>query len=197
MGTPEKPYFDFTSHFDTTVPIGDVRLPIKIRRLERAELDVFMKGWREYVERRGQRDELPADERDTFDTKRLAFMEQAIRENVTLDEGYIRDNGAWVITGDGLIAVFHARPDVLTPILAQVHLQNHLTDVIRKNSNSPLASGTGSPVSAPMSGEPVTGDGPASVASPAGSTDSAGNVDATAPSTSEPSGTAGGETGHG
>lgn len=53
MDTTKTPIFDLTDHFDTTIPLGDAQLPIKVKRFARAELEDFEKKLAKYIYVRG------------------------------------------------------------------------------------------------------------------------------------------------
>lgn len=174
--------FEFHKTFDTTVAVGDKQLPIHIKRLSRAELDALRTEYdRVMVPPRGSApvsaaagsdaevlraaQQAEADRLADWNTKiaddRLRFFEQVIRDDITLDAGLIEDDGKAVTDGTGLIGVFYARRDVLRDLIAAVYVENHLGTLLRKNSNSPRDSGTGSAPSSQARG----GDGPAPTAS--------------------------------
>lgn len=128
-----------------------------------------------------QADGAIAGDPESFKSEIVKFFEDTIREAVTIDEGLIRDKGAWVTDGAGFIGVFHARADVLGSAMNAVCGQNRLSGVIRKNLNSPRATDTGSGPSIQARGEdksgstvaPVVGSGSAkpSAATASGETD--------------------------
>lgn len=154
---PETPIFDLQDHFDATVSIGAKVLPVHIKRFSRSEQEAFEKKWRALVTTRGTA-ELTEEQREERSAQQLQFFEDTIREAITLDEGLVKDRGKWVTDGAGLIAIFHARKDVLGEFLAQIWVKNRLIDIERKNSSSPQDSGTGSAPSSQARG----GDAPES-----------------------------------
>ena len=139
-----QPLFSLGDQFDATVTIGDVALPIHVKRFSRPEIDDFEKKWAAYMlDPRGSAERTP-EELAQREAERLAFCETAIREYVTVDAGLLLDRGKSVTDGAGLIAMFYARKDVLSSFLAAIYVQNKLGGVIRKNSNSPRATDAGS-----------------------------------------------------
>jgi hypothetical protein len=185
----KTPIFNLQDHFDTTIAIGEDELPIRVKRLSRAEMDDFEKKMARYVFR--PRGTAPTDEDpEKREHEQLAFFEDAIRECITIDEGLIVDRGKPVTDGAGLLGVFHARKDVLSDFVAAIFVQNRLGSVIRKNSNSPRASAPGSTASTPTSGEPVTGAEPDSTVANADGSGSATGEGATA-STEDPDASSG------
>lgn len=178
------PIFNLQDHFDTTIAIGDDQLPIRVKRLSRAEMDAFEKKMAQLVFQPRGTAPLSDEDRETRGRQQLAFFEESIRECITLEEGLVVDRGKPVTDGAGLLGVFHSRKDVLSDFVAAIFVQNRLGSVIRKNSNSPRASAPGSTASTPTSGEPVTGAEPDSTAASADDSSSARSEAATA-STSE------------
>jgi|SRR5581483_5654467 len=176
------PIFDLKDHFDTTIAIGDAQLPIRVKRYSRAEMDAFEKKWAALIETPRGTAELTDEQKADRERQQLAFIEDTIREAVTLDAGLVRDRDKDVTDGAGLIGVFHARKDVLSGLLGAVYAQNRLAGVIRKNSSSPRASEPGSAPSTQVRG----GDKPAPTVGSAGRSDSATAADATAASSSTP-----------
>jgi hypothetical protein len=163
-----QPLFSLGDQFDATVPIGDVALPIHVKRFSRAEIDDFEKKWAAHMlDPRGSAERTP-EELAQRDAERLAFCEAAIRDYVTIDDGLLLDRGKSVTDGAGLIAMFYARKDVLSTILAAIYVQNRLGGVIRKNSNSPRATDAGS--------SPIQPRGEAKSDSTAGSAGSSGTA---------------------
>ncbi len=153
------PIFDLKSTFDTTIPIGDALLPVHVKRFSRTEMEAFKTQWDALMNPRGvvEADAAAVAQRET---DLQLFFETSIRDAITLDEGLVRDRGLWVTDGAGLIEIFHARKDVLSAFLVRIYVENALGSVIRKNSNSPRDSDTGSEPSMLARG----GVGPASTA---------------------------------
>ncbi len=149
---PEVPIFDIARHFDTVVTIGEAKVPIRVKRYTRGAWSEFKKKWDALMVTPRGAAELTEVEAEARNEQQLAFMEQTIVDAISLPEGYIRVNGEWVTTGDGLIDVFFARQDVLTDLMGAVLVQNMLVPMLRKNSNSPRDSATGSEVSVPTRG---------------------------------------------
>lgn len=121
---------------------------------------------------------LPAEAGAQFKVDTLRFIESAIVEALTVDEGLIRDRGIWVTTGAGFLDVFHARKDVLVTAVSVICAQNRLSEVIRKNLNSPRASEPGSGQSNPARG----GDGQGRTAGNVEPSSARASVDVTGPS---------------
>lgn len=170
------PLFEFFDTFSTTVPIGRLAiaatettpervlhegtlLPIQVKRLSKAELEVVALQWDTLmvIPRGTANDSGMTDDEKTIAERRrieeweksvrvdrLKFFDQAIREYVTLDEGLIVDRGKPVTDGAGLIGVFHSRKDFLAALVTAVVTQNHLSELFAKNLTSPQGSGTGS-----------------------------------------------------
>lgn len=194
------PLFEFTNTFDSSITIGDVTVPLHVKRLSRAEVDAMEKSWAELmVAPKGsaapgghgpcakcgasadeQAEARRIEEWDTAVLKeRLAFWESTIRECITLDDDLIINRGKSVTDGAGLIEIFYARKDVLRALVTEVYLQNHLVGLLVKNSKSPSASATGSAPST-QEGPAAAGSIPARTATNAASSNSAPAVDVTA-----------------
>ena len=165
----QTPILDLKPHFDATVALGDAQVPIRVKRLTRAEWLEFKKHWDALMEAPRGDGTLSADARAERDRLQLQFIEDTIVSAISLDAGHIRVNGEWVTSGDGLVDVFYARLDVLTDLVAQVFVQHTLQPLLRKNSNSPRGSVPGSEQSIPTRG----GDAPGPTAANAGSSSSA------------------------
>lgn len=147
----DVPIFDLKRHFETTITIGDRALPIRIRRFSRGQWKEFKKQWDALMEPRG--DQQPTEEQTAAREVELEkFFETTIAENITLADGLLRANDGWVTTGDGLLDVFFARPDILTQFVMAVFVENTLQPLTRKNLNSPRDSATSSEASIPSRG---------------------------------------------
>lgn len=197
---PDKPLFEFRTHFDSTLEIGENTLPIKVKRFTRGEQDTFEREWTMHLAPRGldvavafteayARQDQPGfawlrtllravesvkgqlEDASTLEQQRKdqrAFFERTIRDAITIEPGYIVSDGKDVVDGDGFIAVFHARLDVLSDAVFVVYAENRLAPLFRKNSKSPRASDGGSvvPQSVPAPGgnrqEPIAASADAS-----------------------------------
>ena len=171
---PTSPAFEFSDTYPATVPIGSTSIEVKVKRFTKTEREAYEQAFQSHFEARGTI--APA----TNVSDLVAFAEQSLRDYITLDEGWLKDRGEWVTTGEGVIAMFNARPDILAEFLAAILFANRLSDIARKNLRSPRAFEAGSTASTPTRGEPVTGVGPAPIAAPAVGSDSASDGDATA-----------------
>lgn len=171
--TPLTPIFDIGATFPAAITIGDRLLPIHIKNMSRAELQEFKKGFAALFTPRGT-GELTEEAQAAAEKARAAFCDEWIRQAVTLEEGVLRFKDRWVTDGAGFIEVFHAREDVIAAAIIAIYNENHLSGVIRKNSNSPRDSGHGSEPSQPARG----GDRPAPAASSAAISSSASPEDA-------------------
>lgn len=174
---PSQPILDLKDYFDAHFAIGEAKIPIRVKRFSKSEMEEFTREWEEHFETIGNKTLEPEAKKEA-DRKSLRFFENRIRECITLDAGYLRDRGADVTTGDGLIGMFHSSHHVLGQLVGQIWLQNNLVGVMAKNSKSPLASDTGSTVSAPTNGEPLTGVEPGSAVLSAESKSSVSTEDA-------------------
>lgn len=191
------PLLTFKRTFDTTIQLGDITVPIHVRRLQHGELEALVEAWDRLVvtprgsttlsatpteeERRAEQQRVDEWTRAT-QKDRDALFHESVSANITLDEGLIDDGGP-VTTGDGLVKIFHGRRDVLRDLTMLVITENRLTELLRKNSPSPRAFAPSSEASSPSRG----GDAPGSTATNAGSCGTAGTGDATAETTDTPS----------
>lgn len=150
--TATVPIFDISDHFDTALAIGEQQLPVRIKNMSRAELAEFKKQFTALF--MPQRGDAPADEASAEKraADRASFCDHWIRECLTLPSGVLRFKGQDVTDGTGFIQAFHAREDVLSDAVVAIYTENHLSSVIRKNSNSPRDSGTGSEASSQARG---------------------------------------------
>lgn len=162
--TATVPIFDISDHFDTALAIGEQQLPVRIKNMSRAELAEFKKQFTALFVPRGATD-APMDDAaaEQRAVDRAAFCDRWIRECLTLPSGVLRFKGQDVTDGNGFIQAFHAREDVLADAVVKIYTENHLGSVIRKNSNSPRDSGTGSEASSQARG----GERPAPTVAPA------------------------------
>lgn len=168
-----EPLFKVGKTFNSKVDIEGVELPIHVRRLDRAGIDAIEKAWKEIMmQPRGsarttcETCTATLDQKDLFaleleriakwdasvHEERLAFFEQTIRDNITVDAGLIEVDGESVTTGAGVLEFFYSRKDVLRSFVLVVYAENHLSAVLAKNSKSPQGSDTGSEVSIPTRG---------------------------------------------
>lgn len=173
--TVATPLFNFGDTFDATVAIGDVALPIHVKRFSRAEIDDFEKKWAALVAAPRGSAELTNAEKATRESEQLAFFESSIRAYVTVDAGLLVNRHQPVTDGAGVIDMFYARKDVLSSFMAAIYVQNKLGGVIRKNLNSPRATDTGSAHTQARdegtSGSIAGSAEPSSTATPLGATD--------------------------
>ena len=183
---PDVPIFDIQRHFDALITIADQRLPVRVQRLTRTAWLEFKKQWDALMEQPRGDAALTPEQRAAREAQQLAFMEQTITDYITLDEGYVRVDGAWVTTGSGLIDAFHTRVDVLTDLVAAVFIQNTLMPLFRKNLSSPRASVTGLDPSIPARGGDEQGP-TVDNAAPSSSVASAPVTEAPAPAAGSPS----------
>jgi hypothetical protein len=176
------PLLRFTRTFDTTIEIGDVKIPIHVARLAKEQLEAVDEGWeRLVVPPRGPNassGSAPLDVAQAASVaaaltritnwnasvaaERYTFFETMITNYITLDAGFIEDEGQPV-------------GDVLRDLISAVLTENHLVELMRKNLNSPRGSAPGSELSIPARG----GDGPGSTAASVTSSTTAGVADAT------------------
>ena len=203
------PLLSFHKTFDTHIAIGDLQIPIHVARLAKSQLEELDEGWnRLVVMPRGSAPQpdanatpeeqlafvvAEADRLQAFnkglEKERYEFFERVITAYITLDEGLIEDCGVSVTDGQGLLKLFHGRRDVLRDLLAAVITQNHLVELMRKNSNSPRASGPGSDRLSQARGgdapEPTAASAASSTsAAPAPATDASDETDEGSPSSS-------------
>jgi hypothetical protein len=171
-----EPILRIGDTYPDVLDIGDdVQLPIKIKNFTKGELEVFQQQWQMYVGPSRGTEELTEAQKAERSAKQLQFFEQLIRDNVTVDPGLFEYRGQMVTTGAQLLDAFHARQDILTPLLAKIHIRQLLPEFTRKNLNSPPASGPGSAAQTPST---ARGDSPASTAPAADGKDSANDGDA-------------------
>lgn len=175
----------FYSIYRTAIDLGDEPLPINVKRLSPDDYDAFVVEFQRFTAPRGTVERTP-EELTAFDADRLVFFERTIREFVTVDPGALQMDDVDVVDGAGLLALFHARLDILVSILAQVYVQNRLAGVQKKTLNWPPASAPGSAASTAV----PDGEQPAPTAASVESSSSVPIADATASSASVSSGTA-------
>lgn len=181
MTAAATPLFNFGDTFDATVEIGDVALPIHVKRFSRPEIDDFEKKWAALVaEPRGSAEQTDAQKAERA-TEQLAFFEASIRAYVTLKSGLLVNRNQAVTDGAGVIDMFYARKDVLASFMAAIFVQNKLGGVIRKNLNSPRATDTGSVLTQPRdegtSGSIAGSAAPLSTATPSDATDESASAE--------------------
>lgn len=166
--------FSSSSTYPAAIEINGVRLPIKVKRFERAELEAFNRGFHEHVIKRGT---LPEDrpEDPAADDAVIDFFVASIESALTLEPGLIEDDGQPVVDGVGFLRVFHARVDVLGAVMVAIYVAQRADSVLRKNLKSPLVSDSGSLESIPASG----GDAQGSIAESVESSGTAKVEDAT------------------
>lgn len=165
-----------STSFPTEIPIGDHRLPIKVRRFaNRAEYEAFAVKWDALIgPRRGTAEPTESEEAARLAEQRV-FVEEAITGAVSLEPGMLRVDDVDVVTGAGLYDLFHMRWDVLTPIMLAILTKNRNDDLLKKTSSLPPDSATGSEASTQVR----DGEKPALTAAPAGSSSTAPTEDAT------------------
>jgi hypothetical protein len=180
---PTKPLFDFGEDFDAEVEIGEAKLPVKVTRLSRGQMQEFEKGWKKFfTTARGVVERTPI-EQETFEAEAVAFTEQVLGDYLRIEPGYLKSRGQDVVDGAGFIEMFHARASVLGDAVWKIYRKNLLLDAV-PNSKSPRDSGTGSEESTQTRG----GDAPEPTAGNVVSFDSAKDADATDNSEANPSG---------
>lgn len=174
--------------------VGGVSIPVCVKRLSRAEVDAIESAWMRLMEpprgaapapvcaacqATGDKALAAAAEaarrrawHEETEKERGAFVEQVVRDYVTLDAGLIEYLGKPITDGAGLVDVFYARKEVLAALAGEVYIQNRMVGIFAKNLNSLRVSGTGSAASAApaRSGnaqEPTAGNADSSSSAPA------------------------------